>query len=356
MAAITKAKDKNDKIIQYRCQVRKKSYPNQIANFPALALARAWGKKIENEIYAGKVSSGEEGKHTLAELIARYIEDTNPELKKVRQLGWWKDQIGFMFLSDITPAVINDQITTLKKSPKRSGGKNNVELEGTVLSPSTVNRYHAAIFSVLKHANNPLFWLDTKPARIQRQIEPKGIVRYLDEEEKKSLLAACAESAWGGLLPMVWLAFSTGARQSNILQLRWSEIDLNAGRANVPTTKNGEAITLPLSGEALAVLKKWAKVRNLQNDWVFPAPTNPTKYYKYFCSHWLIAVEKAELKSHFRFHDLRHTTTSYLASNNINQVTILSIMGHKSLAASQRYMHLSVDLNADVLAKVYGNG
>ena len=357
IAAITKVKDKNGKVIRYRCQVRRKGYPTLSENFRTLKAARTWGRQHEALIDVGKAPLNTDANNrTLHELIAQYTEDKDPVLKKVRQLKWWDNQIGWMLLSNITPAVINAQITILKKSPKQSGGKVSKEIEGTVKSLSTVNRYHAAISSVFKHAKNPLFWLETNPALIERQAEPDPIERYLDDEERESLLAACADSAWQGLLPMVWVALSTGARQSNVLQLRWSNIDLKAGRAYIPKTKNGSPITLPLVGEALEALKKWAKVRDLKNDWVFPAPTNPTKYYKDFRSHWLIAVEKAELKKHFRFHDLRHTTASYLASNNVNQATIMSIVGHKSLAASQRYMHLSVDHNADVLAKVFGNG
>jgi len=316
IAAITKVKDKNGKVIRYRCQVRRKGYPTLSENFRTLKAARTWGRQHEALIDVGKAPLNTDANNrTLHELIAQYTEDKDPVLKKVRQLKWWDNQIGWMLLSNITPAVINAQITILKKSPKQSGGKVSKEIEGTVKSLSTVNRYHAAISSVFKHAKNPLFWLETNPALIERQAEPDPIERYLDDEERESLLAACADSAWQGLLPMVWVALSTGE-----------------------------------------ALKKWAKVRDLKNDWVFPAPTNPTKYYKDFRSHWLIAVEKAELKKHFRFHDLRHTTASYLASNNVNQATIMSIVGHKSLAASQRYMHLSVDHNADVLAKVFGNG
>jgi len=42
----------------------------------------------------------------------------------------------------------------------------------------------------------------------------------------------------------------------------------------------------------------------------------------------------------FRFHDLRHTAASLLAAGGCDIITLQHILGHKTLAMTQRYAHL----------------
>jgi hypothetical protein len=53
--------------------------------------------------------------------------------------------------------------------------------------------------------------------------EPRGRVRWLGEDERQRLLAACAASSNCLLLPVVVLALSTGARKQELLGLSWRE-------------------------------------------------------------------------------------------------------------------------------------
>jgi integrase len=54
----------------------------------------------------------------------------------------------------------------------------------------------------------------------------------------------------------------------------------------------------------------------------------------------------------FRFHDLRHTTASYLAMNGATSADIAAVLGHKSIAMAQRYSHLSPSHIDSVVAKM----
>jgi len=65
---------------------------------------------------------------------------------------------------------------------------------------------------------------------------PAGRVRYLQKGELGTVLSQCPE--W--LTPIVALAVATGMRRSEILGLRWLDIDLSNGRAMLHQTKNGE--------------------------------------------------------------------------------------------------------------------
>ena len=62
-------------------------------------------------------------------------------------------------------------------------------------------------------------------------------------------------------------------------------------------------------------------------------------------------MKKAEIKD-FRFHDLRHSTASYLAMNGASLLEIADILGHKTLQMVKRYSHLSNDHVSNVVLKM----
>lgn len=338
---------------KYRVQIRKRGFLAQSKTFTTEVAAEKWRKDMLETMKSGKPGEIAATQHTVSELIERYISKTNPPSAKIAHLEWWESEIGFMMLGAVTPQVIGDLLDDLAGS--------NVVLGGTVIrksdkqrSPATVNRYHSSISSVFKYATHrKVSWMQDNPAHFSQMKEANGVERFLDNDERIDLLAECKKSTWDGLYPLVLMALTTGARKGNLLNLRWRDIDLSKGEVHFEHTKNGKALSAPLMGETLAVLKQRAKVRNISSDLVFPAPNNPSKPYGNSNLHWRRAVDAANLKAHFRFHDLRHTAGSYLAQANVNQATIMAAMGHTTLEASQRYMHLSTDHIAEAQRKAF---
>ena len=341
--------------MRYRVQVRKYGKPALSKSFGSKSAAVEWARNVEQNIdrASAQLKPGTP-KHTLSELIDTYVSDKCPDVTKASHLQWWKLRLGHTLLSDLAPVDISDTLRDLRNSNKRLGGSKLRVAKGQRPAPATINRYHAGLSSALSYAVNELYWLEDNPARkVKRQKEDNTRQRWLSDDERKALLATCEKSAWQGLLPLVWLALATGARQSTLINLHWSQIDLKTGRANIPTTKNGQPITLPIVGDALDELVKWSKVRHIDCDWVFPSPRTPLKPYSGFRIHWDKALQEADIDD-FRFHDLRHTCASYLAQKNISQSIIMKVLGHKTLAASQRYVHLSVDEQEAALLEVFG--
>lgn len=138
--------------------------------------------------------------------------------------------------------------------------------------------------------------------------------------------------------------------------LRWPQIDFKARAISLRQgeTKNNEARTLPLVGEAFTLLQERGKVRNLKDDRVFPTTARATKATMLdLRTPWETAVERAGLGHYegegkkrkfvpdFRWHDLRHTTASYLAMQGVSPLEISKILGHKTMAMVSRYSHLS---------------
>ena len=93
----------------YRVKVRLKGFPVQSATFERLTDARKWAQDTESAIRNGRhFKTSEAKRHTLAELIDRYILTVLPskpksKAKQTAQLEWWKEQIGAYALADSGP-------------------------------------------------------------------------------------------------------------------------------------------------------------------------------------------------------------------------------------------------------------
>jgi integrase len=131
----------------------------------------------------------------------------------------------------------------------------------------------------------------------------------LSDAERERLLEICRQSRDARLYPLVVLAIATGARQAELIGLRWSDVDLQRRSAILHKTKNGERRSLPLTGLALKLLRELEASRRPGSDHVFPGrrrkPAFPRRA-------WEVAAAAAGLED-FRFHDLRHSCASYLA-------------------------------------------
>src|SRR5205807_3794219 len=117
-------------------------------------------------------------------------------------------------------------------------------------------------------------WCDDNPVcKVRKLKEPRGRVRFLSEEERQRLLESCQVSSNPYLHTIVVLALSTGARRGELLSLHWRDVDLKRGMLTFRETKNGETHSVPLTGYALDVFTKHAKVRRLDTTLVFPNDT-----------------------------------------------------------------------------------
>ena len=102
-------------------------------------------------------------------------------------------------------------------------------LEGTEdkkpVSPSTVNREFSRLRHILNWAKDRKIIKENPCKGIRALREPPGIVRYLTEEEMTKLPQLFdAMPQW--LRPIVTVAFFTGLRRSEVLNLKWSNVNL----------------------------------------------------------------------------------------------------------------------------------
>lgn len=204
----------------------------------------------------------------MGDLVDRYILDKLPQLADQpgnrRKLDWWRAQLGENTkLSQITPEAIAAARDRLAHSQT---------LSGKVPSPSTVRRYMTVLGSAMGIATKDWFWLESNPCtKVRRLIEPRGRVRLLDEDERSRPLAACEASDFSRLYPLVVMALCAGARQGELMSLKWQDVDLDRGMATIHHSKNGERRALTITGLAEQVMREWKRARRLDSDLVFPS-------------------------------------------------------------------------------------
>lgn len=337
MASIEKRLN-DDGSTSYRAKIRLKGHAPESATFDRLTDAREWAKKTEAEMKAGR-HFGISKRHTLAELLDRYeaskdfLNLKSVETVKIR-LNWWRAQHGETLLSNLTPDAIAKARDGLKATPKRRGAG--------IRTDADVNRTLAALSSACSFAVKELGWLEKNPLeRVSKGTESKGRVRFLDDAELPRFLKACRGSKNPYLYCAAILALTTGGRQSEIMGLRWPQIDLTRRTALLGDTKNGDARILPLSGEAFTLLQERAKVRSLTDDRLFPPDATAKKSQYIDLGKSFIAAKKEAGISDFRWHDLRHTCASYHAMAGTSPLEIAKILGHRTMAMVARYSHLS---------------
>jgi len=337
MATIRERKTGNGEV-RYQAQVRLKGFPPQNATFNRKTDAKRWIQQTEAAIREGRhFKTTEAKKRTLAELIDRYVRDVLPTKPKSmnaqgRQLRWWRDELGYRSLAEITPPLLSETRDKLHEGRQ----------------PATVVRYMAALSHAFTVACNEWEWLNDNPMRkVRKPKEPRGRVRFLDEDERKRLLAACKASECQQLYPVVVLALSTGMRQMEVMNLSWADVDLKRGYLILHETKNGERRSVPLVSHARELIEAMSKVRRLDTNLLFYSDVKPTVPV-FIRNHWGKALKAAEIEN-FKFHDLRHTAASYLAMNGASLAEIADILGHKTLQMVKRYAHLSEQHTSKVL-------
>lgn len=323
---------------RFTCDIRLKGYPPQRATFKRLTDAKKWIQDTESAIREGRhFKTTEAKKHTLADLIDRYIKDVIPTKApklsgtQKQQLTWWRGQIGGYLLSDVTPSLIVQYRDELSAS---------VNIKGTQNSPATVVRYMAALSHAFTIAVKEWEWLESSPmTKVQKPKESRGRVRFLDDDERARFLDACKASPNKALYICVILAISTGMRLSELMTLEWKDVNLKEGFLTLHETKNGSRRRVALSGHGLDLLKEHGKIKRIDTSLLFPSKTKPQQpidLRKAFAN-----AMKASNVNNFKWHDLRHCTASYLAMNGSTPNVIAEILGHKTLAMVKRYAHLS---------------
>ena len=161
--------------------------------------------------------------------------------------------------------------------------------------------------------------------------EFRRLGRVLDEAETRKGVSVHAVAA-------IRLLLLTGCRKGEILNLRWSEVDLEADELQLPDTKTGPR-TISLSPEAAAVLSRIPRLPD--NPFVIPGKIGG-KAMRNLNDPWDIVCERAGLED-MRLHDCRHSYASRALALGESLPMIGRLLGHTQVETTARYAHLAQD-------------
>lgn len=160
----------------------------------------------------------------------------------------------------------------------------------------------------------------------------KDELKLIVEKENNSILST-----------IYLLAFYTGLRLSEIINLEWNDVDLNSRIIKVRnkegfTTKSKRERVIPISNVVFDLLTNL----NHNSNFIFSkneARFNPTYVSKSFKK----SVKASGLNSKIHFHTLRHSFASNLVQKNVNIYTVQKLLGHSNISTTQIYSHLNQD-------------
>jgi integrase len=228
--------------------------------------AELWGRQQEAEIDRGElpVDTRVLRSHTLADLLERYGATVVPQKRAADRERYMirvvlRHPLAQLSLHRLTPAEIaryrDDRLA--------------------VVSGDTVRRELAIVRHCLEVARREWgFVLPSNPVhqvKLPRPNNPRD--RRAAAGELERLLAACETTGSRWLPAVIQLAVETGMRRSELLAMRWHDVDLEGRTVRLRNTKNGHPRTVPLSPRALEIIRDAPRV----GDAVFAVSANAVR-------------------------------------------------------------------------------
>ena len=262
----------------------------------------------------------EKPKRTWDEAALRWLESlSNPRtiVNAEIRLAWLQNYLRGHLLTNMS--------TDLVEEIARKRGKN--------VSGATVNRYLGTISAVLNLARKT-GWIETVPVLRKREEKEKR-VRFLTHAEAARLLKELPPHQ----RDLADFALRTGLRQRNILELSWSQVDLQRNVCWIhPDQAKGErAIGVPLGKEVVDILRRQ---KGNHEERVFVFNGHPIRQVN--TKAWKKALKRAGI-TNFRWHDLRHTLASWHIQAGTPLAVLQELGGWADYKMVGRYAHLSKD-------------
>lgn len=272
------------------------------------------------------------------------------------RLAFWCSRFYGKRIDEITADDVDLAVADLIQRGRLKGGRGSpTEFTGKPLAPATVDRYVGDLAGVFKYARRMrLVRRDLPPptAGIEKLSKTTYHDRFFTREqvERLVIIARVTDTRWRKLPALIVLAYTTGLRKGALMALRWRDIDFERRTIHVARTKNDDPHMAILTDWAANELERLHAVRNPM-DYVFSSRRHDRPFD--FRAQWEKALSEAGYQK-LNFHSLRHGCGHALAQSGESQPAIMAYMGHRSIAASARYMHSNHSDKQRVAAKVFG--
>ncbi len=353
----------------------------KLGRFPDMTLeqARTKATKINGQIAEGhnpaERARAAKGEPTLGELFKDYIErhavphgvKTIDDMKAnwARYMGELKKEprkkhgrekskpSGAVNWDNRRPSTLNrDEVDALHKALAKGCGdytaNRAIQLLRAVLNWGIQNR--VVDRQRLEGGENPAAGIE-----LFKEYDRK---RFVQPDEMPNFFKSLAEEPSELLRDFVLIGLLTGVRKTNVLEMKWEQVNLDRGTWEIPDTKNDEALTVPLTRETVMLLRKRDRAGRDKNtgertsEYVFPSDSksghlaSPNKGWK------RIRVRAGMVN--VRIHDLRRSLGSWMAAAGASLPIIGKGLGHKDLSTTAIYARLNQDPVRKYMEKATG--
>ncbi len=211
--------------------------------------------------------------------------------------------------------------------------------KGTTVSPTTANRALALLNTVFNQAAPDI----PNPCKGVSKFREQSRDRWLTPNELGRFFAALEAPQTPELSrDYILLSLFTGARRSNVLAMKWTDVDLGRKTWTIPAkeSKNGVAMSVPLVDQSLDVLVR--RKETASSIFVLPSDKSKTGHYVTPTKAWSSLIKRAGLQG-IRLHDLRRTLGSHMAADGTSLYLIGKALGHKHQSTTQVYARVNLD-------------
>ncbi len=316
---------------RWQVQVRRKGAPPTSRTFFKKQDAELWAR--QTEVAADRrelpIDPACLDRLTLGDIITRYRDTISPK-KRGHEIecfilnAFLRHRLALKPLSTITGA----DFATYRDERLRT------------VQAATINRELGLLHHVCAIARAE--WdvpLPSNPLdKIRKPKAPPPRDRRLEPGELETLLSSAAKGRNKHMGPLIRLALETAMRRGELLNIRWQDIDWDRRTLHIPTTKNGHPRTIPLTPEAIAILRELQK----GGEEVFPMTVNAARLA------WQRLIRRTNIGD-LHFHDLRHEAISRFFELGLSVPEVALISGHRDFRMLFRYTHLRPE---DIAAKL----
>jgi integrase len=206
------------------------------------------------------------------------------------------------------------------------------KLEATGIAVATINRYLATLKTILKHHR-------LQGDFIKLRKEKNGRIRVLSKEEEVRAVellrgAEGKKAYYVDAADMVLVLVDTGMRLSELLNLKYEDINFQANLISIWVNKGDRPRSIPMTGRVRCIMEERQHVGVVK-------PFSISIDQAERCWKFVRAEMGLINDSEFVLHALRHTCASRLINAGVHLYVVKEWLGHSSIQITERYAHLN---------------
>lgn len=305
---------------RWRAFVKRKGV-SKTATFDTKREAQDWAARMEASILDGDVRAA--SKRLFGEVLQRYLDEVSAQKRSWDREQYLLKQFINSFLGDVPLAVLSEEHFSRYRDERLK-----------VVKPATVKREFNLLSHVCTVAIKEWRWLERNPlTNVRKPTDSLPRERRITEDEIERLKMAAGygllETVQARVIHAFLFAIETAMRAGEIMGLTWKDVDLEKRTAHLPMTKNGTARTVPLSGQAVELLR----MLPVEGASVFRLSQVTQSF---------IDVRKRAGVDDLHFHDSRHEAITRL-SKKLDVLALARMVGHRNIQQLMTYYNESAE-------------